>query len=176
MLLYFSASYAGRIAPPGYPNTVVTPCCSRHSQSICAPVFIISFSAWNRLSLNHHGIETHPNNTPCEQTHPLAVLAGITQNIIQENWNLRTLSVEISPKCAAPGPSDQSHFTVEVRLLLSVQLQVDTASHRNAFEHRKRMPGILRVFQTGNHGLRRADFPSEFRLGHTSVFPHFANK
>src|SRR5712675_1149293 len=53
MLLYFNASYAGRIAPPGYPNTVVTPCCSRHSHSICAPVFIIKLSARN-------GFETHP--------------------------------------------------------------------------------------------------------------------
>src|SRR5216684_9054627 len=32
------ASYAGRMAPPGYPNTVVTPCLTRDSQRSCAPV------------------------------------------------------------------------------------------------------------------------------------------
>src|SRR5262249_14987413 len=34
------ASYAGRIAPPGYPNTSVTPSRTRASQRICAPVGI----------------------------------------------------------------------------------------------------------------------------------------
>src|SRR4026207_1686650 len=32
------ASYVGRIAPPGEPNTVVTPSFTRLSQTICAPV------------------------------------------------------------------------------------------------------------------------------------------
>src|SRR5262245_19243949 len=36
------ASYAGRIAPPGYPKTVCTPCRSSDSQMICPPVFFIA--------------------------------------------------------------------------------------------------------------------------------------
>src|SRR5216684_1254682 len=35
------ASYAGRIAPPGYPNTTLTPSRTRQSQSICAPVIVL---------------------------------------------------------------------------------------------------------------------------------------
>ena len=36
------ASYAGRMAPPGYPKTSVTPSRTRHSQRICDPVRFIS--------------------------------------------------------------------------------------------------------------------------------------
>ena len=35
------ASYAGMMAPPGYPNTVCTPWRIRHSHRICAPVFFL---------------------------------------------------------------------------------------------------------------------------------------
>src|SRR5580658_6507443 len=40
ILLPFSASYAGSIAPPGYPNTTCTPSRSRHSQRMLAPVML----------------------------------------------------------------------------------------------------------------------------------------
>src|SRR5947208_10902812 len=36
-----SASYAGRMAPPGYPNTSVVPSRATQSQIICAPVSFI---------------------------------------------------------------------------------------------------------------------------------------
>src|SRR5262245_27024604 len=36
------ASYAGKIAPPGYPKTSVTPSRTRHSHRICAPVSFIA--------------------------------------------------------------------------------------------------------------------------------------
>src|SRR5919198_1116310 len=44
------ASYAGRMAPPGYPNTSVTPSRTRHSQRICAPVRFIFYSEGLRPS------------------------------------------------------------------------------------------------------------------------------
>src|SRR4051812_46624342 len=41
MLLCLSASYAGRIAPPGYPKTCFTPSRSMHSHKIPAPVIVL---------------------------------------------------------------------------------------------------------------------------------------
>src|SRR6187402_948379 len=42
------ASYAGRIAPPGYPKTTFTPSRTRHSQRICAPVSVILLIAFTQ--------------------------------------------------------------------------------------------------------------------------------
>src|SRR6187399_2880390 len=49
-----SASYAGKIAPPGYPNTTSTPCRTKQSHKICAPANFAIISP----SIFHLGVRT----------------------------------------------------------------------------------------------------------------------
>jgi hypothetical protein len=60
--------------------------------------------------------------------------------------------------------------------LLGMELQIDTAGAGYTFEHRKRMPHVLSVFQPRNHRLRRANHPGELYLRQTSVFAHLADQ
>src|SRR4029077_4598173 len=72
--------------------------------------------------------------------------------------------------------SDQGYFAVEIRLLLGVQFQGDTAGGGDAFQHCERMAGIFGIFQTGNHRLRRPNLLSELSLSEARILPHLTDE
>jgi hypothetical protein len=71
---------------------------------------------------------------------------------------------------------DQGYFAVEIGFLLCVQFQSYAAGGGDAFQHRQRVAGILRIFETGNHRLRRPNLLGKLGLGQARMFPHLADE
>src|SRR5882757_5252241 len=70
----------------------------------------------------------------------------------------------------------QCHFTFEVWLLFSVELQGHAAGGSDSLQHCERVPAVFRVLKTRNRGLRSAHLPGKFGLSQTRVLSHLADQ
>src|SRR5215472_273393 len=70
----------------------------------------------------------------------------------------------------------QCNFAVEIWLLFSVELQGDTADRSDPLQHRQRVPAVLGILKTGNHGLRGANLLGKLGLSQTRILSHLADQ
>ena len=94
-LCLYNSSYTFKIAPPGYPKTVSTPCSFRHSMTICAPV---SCMFTNPLSYFWF-------NGTCETPRLVVVIAGRGTGTTKTRFRSVSLATVLSfqPRSSCPG-------------------------------------------------------------------------